>query len=276
MKILVPADFSKASNNAALYAAKFAQKAKAEIILLNVIHIASPPMVQITESIKAQIHSTRISETTQECVHLTNELKSQVRGVPISHTVIIGYPIEDEIEKYASSNKVDLIIMGTKGASGLQKILFGSNAERVINKSSIPVITVPQYSRFKNCNHIVYASDLHDLQSEIKKIIPIAKIFDSSIQILHILPADSTKKIDTAEITNDLIKSQKYQKIALNVIYTDNIIDGINERIADTQADILVMSTHEMGFFEKLYKTSLSKELAFHSLTPLLTLKKLV
>lgn len=274
MKILVPSDFSKSSNNAALYAAKFAKKVNAEIIVFNVVHFEHPPMVQVSGFIEHKIEDIRVSNASQECVLLVNELKSKVKGVQISFKVVPGFPIEDVIENYATTNKIDLIIMGTKGASGLAKVLFGSNAVAVINKSSIPVITVPESSRFNNVKLIVYASDLHKMRSEIQKIIPLAKLFDASIDILHVLPPESKKKIDTVSVEKGLIEKYKYQKISFHIAHNSDMIEGINEFVRGVKADILAMYAHEIGFFESLFKTNFSREEAFHSFVPLLTLKK--
>lgn len=280
MKILVPSDFSQSSDNAALYAAKFAKTVNAEIILFHVVHFEHPPMVQISGFIEHKIEDIRLSNASEDCVLLVNDLKSRVKGVQISFKVVPGFPIADVIENYATTNKIDLIIMGTKGASRLAKVLFGSNAVAVINKSSIPVITVPESSHFNNVKLIVYASDLHKMQSEIQKIIPLAKLFDASIGILHVLPQDSVlsqdsdKKIDVMSIENGLIKKYEYQKISFHIAHNSNIVEGINEFIADVKADILAMYTHEIGFFESFYKTSVSREEAFHSFVPLLTIKK--
>lgn len=274
MKILVPSDFSRTSNNAALYAAKFAKIVHAEIILLHVVHFVSPPMVQVSGLVEEEIEEIRISDASRDYAHLVDELKSKVKGVKVSFKIVEECPIADAIEDYASANKVDLIIMGTNGASGIQKMLFGSNAVAVINKSTIPVITVPEYSRFTGLKHIVYASDMHAMKSEIQKIIPFAKQFEASIAILHVLPSNSKKKIDSDSVKNDLIEKCKYQKISLHIVHNDDIIEGINDFIADTKADLLAMHTYEMGFFDNFLKTSFSREEAFHSLIPLLTFKR--
>lgn len=274
MKILVPSDFSQLSNNAALYAVKFAKKVNAEIILFHVVHFEHPPMVQVFGFIEDEIENIKLSDASKDCVLLVDELKSKVKGVKISFKVIPGFPIAEVIENYATINKIDLIIMGTKGASGLAKVLFGSNAVAVINKSSIPVITVPEFSCFNGVKLIVCASDMHNIGSEIQEIIPFAKLFDASINILHVLPLETKKKIDTVNIQNSLVKKYKYQKISFHIAHNNNIIDGINEFVTDVKADILTMYTNEIGFFEGLFKTSLSREKAFQSFVPLLTLKK--
>ncbi len=273
MKILVPSDFSQSSNNAALYATKFAKKVDAEIILFHVVHFEHPPMMQFSESMEHKIEYIRFSNGSQDCIHLVNDLKSKVKGVQISFKVVPGFPIADVIEKYVITHKIDLIIMGTKGASGLPKVLFGSNAVAVINKSSVPVITVPESSSFNNVKRIVYAAEIPKIESAIQKILPFAKLFDASLNILHVLPPDSKKKINTVNIETDLIEKYQYQKISFHIAHNSDIMVGINEFVAELKTDILAMSTHRIGFFESLFKTSFSREEAFHSPVPLLILK---
>lgn len=274
MKILVPLDFSQSSNNAALYAAKFAKKVNAEIILFHVVHFEHPPMVQVSQSVEHKIEDARLSLASQDVALLVNDLKSKVKGVQISFKVVPGFPIAEIIENYATSHNVDLIIMGTKGASGLPKVLFGSNAVAVINKSSIPVITVPESSSFNDVKLIVCASEMHKVQSEIQKIIPFAKLFDASINVLHVLPPESKQMIDAVSVQLSLAEKYKYQKISFHIAHNSNINAGINKFVVDVKADILAMYTNEIGFFESLFKTSFSREEAFHSLIPLMTLKK--
>lgn len=272
MKILVPTDFSKASNNAALYAAKFAEKVNAEIILFHVVHFEHPPMVQVFGFIEHEIESIRTTDASEACAHLVEELKSNVKSVPISFKIVTGFPIESEIENYAVANNIDLIIMGSKGAGDVQSLLFGSTALGVIHKSSLPVIAVPESASFKGIKVIVSASNMHKIQPEIQKIIPIAKLFDASIDVLHVISPEH-KGSDPAMAKNDLSKKYNYQKISFHIAYNHDIIDGINQYVAAAKADILAMYTHETGFFESFFKKDLVKEEAIHSSLPLLTLR---
>lgn len=279
MKILVPCDFSKISNNAALYAAKFAKKVNGEIILFNVTHFKQLSNVQVGFK-EHEIEDLKFSDASRDCTLLVDKLKSTVKGVQISFQVVRGSPIESLIEDYAVHNKIDLIVMGTKGANGLQRALFGSNAVNVINRNAIPVITVPDYARFNNLKHIVFASDTFDMlkiQPRIQKIILLAELFDASIYILHVqpqYPQDSDKKIDVVKIKDTLINKYKYKKISFHVSHNDDVVEAINDFVADKKTDLLAMFTHDTTFFENIFNTSLSREMAFHSLVPLLTIKK--
>ncbi|MBK8556011.1 MAG: universal stress protein [Lewinellaceae bacterium] len=273
MKILIPTDFSKLSRVAVHFAAKMAKKLDAEIVLLNVIFISAPPRAMVAVKVKA-IEDAMVDNAKQDSIQLVKELKAENRGkLNISYEIIKGYPIEDAVESFAIHNKIDLIIMGTKGATGLTKVLIGSNAASVINNSDIPVITVPEFARFNNLKHIVYATDVLNLNKELNKLVPFAKLFDATIHILHIVSPKSKKKFNTAKTIVDKLKI-KYPKITFHVSVNDDILEGIDEYIADTKADMLTMFTHNLTFFEKLFGKSVTRQMTFHSWIPLFAIKK--
>lgn len=274
MKILLPTDFSKLSKVAVLYAAKLAKKLNAEIVLIHAVFINSPPRAQAALKTN-QILDAMIDNAKQDFVYLTNEVKQEAGNkIGISYKIVKGYPVEDVIETFAHNNDIDLIIMGTKGASGLIKVLIGSNATAVIGNSNIPVIAVPEHARFNNIKHIVYASDMLALNKEVKTLIQFAQLFDSFIHILHIVSSNSKKKIDKIKIQNDLISKYNYPHISVHVSLNDDIVEAIDEYIADVKADLIAMFTHKPTFFEKLFGKSVTREMAFHSWIPLLAIKK--
>lgn len=274
MKILLPTDFSKLSKVAIHYAAKMALKLNAEIVLFHAVFIDAPPKAQT--ALKAQqILDAMAKNAKEDFVYIENEIKKECGGkVKISSHIIKGYPVEDVIETFAEHNNIDLIIMGTKGASGLKKVLMGSNTSAVISNSNIPVIAIPEHARFRSIKHIVYASDMQMVKKEIQALMQFARLFNATIHILHIIPPDSKKKIDKTKIKKEIIAQYKYSHISVHVSLNDDIIEGIDEYIADVKADMLAMFTHKPTFFEKLFGKSITRQMAFHAWTPLLTIKK--
>lgn len=179
MKILIPIDFSKRSKVAVNYAARMAMELEAELILLNVVFLNAPPLASM--SFKS-IEDVLKGHAEIDCVQLISELKEQHKGSwSITHKIIMGNPVEDIVENYAIHNGIDLIIMGTKGATRFEKYVIGNNAAGVISNSSIPVITVPEHARFNGLKHIVYATDMWDLNIEAKALVPLAQLFNSTI-----------------------------------------------------------------------------------------------
>ena len=272
MKILIPTDFSKLSKVAVNFAVKMAKELDAELVLLNVIFLNAPPRAAMNLNNVEEIMK---NNAEIDSIQLINEMKGQYKeSLNISYKIIMGNPVEDIVENYAVNNCIDLIIMGTKGATGLEKYIIGSNAAAVISNSSIPVITVPEHARFNGLKHIVYATDMWDLNIEAKALVPLALLFNSTIHIVHVIEPNSKKNIEIKTITTDLISELNYTKIKFKVVINEDIINGIDEYIADTKADMLAMFTRELTFFEKLFGKSVTRQMAFHSWIPMLTFKK--
>lgn len=273
MKILIPTDFSKLSKVAVVYAANLAKKLSAEITLLHVVYVGGPGRSQT--AVKTQpIEQTLMKISLRDMEKVIKEIRKEVGPeIKITQKIIEGYPIEEIVEKIAGQNDIDLIIMGTKGAGGLKKVVVGSNAAAVIGNSKIPVIAVPRYARFKNIKHIVYASDMLALTKEVKTLITFARLFNATMYLFHVLSGPG-EKIDAAEIKKELIRKYKYPKVSVHISANDDVMEAIDEYIADVEADMLAMFTHKPTFFEKLFGKSITREMAFHSQVPLLAIKK--
>ncbi len=137
-KILIPIDFSEHSLNALEYAKLFAGKFNAELILLNIVEpvvfTADLTMGQVIPSIESELYQ-KSEEKVKELVDSLRN-KFNVRGV-----VKIGRP-HVEIIEFAKDEGVDLIIIGSHGHTGVEQLLFGSTAEKVIRKASCPVLII--------------------------------------------------------------------------------------------------------------------------------------
>ena len=273
--ILVPTDFSRLSKVGVSYAIGLAKKMNARILLLSVINASSS-----TNTLRSwkKLEEEMIKTAQQDADQLIKEVKTEAEGVNISYCSVSGFPIEDMIDKFSVRNKVDLIVMGTKGATGLKKALMGSNATAVINNSSVPVVVVPEKARFRSIKKLIYATDVRNFQKEIRTVAGFAHFFDVSIQVLHVMgKGPSIKKVesDMAWISREkLIRMARYPKIKLHVLRNENIADAVNKFVSDEKADLLAMFTHRLDFYEKLLGRSVTRQLAFHSKVPMLTFNK--
>lgn len=265
--ILVPTDFSKPSKVAVLYAARLAQKINAEITLLAVININTA-----TDAILdwKKIEQDLVDTAQQNAEQLIMEIKEEVE-LKIEYRSIMGFPFEEMVEHTVINDGFDLIVMGTKGATGLKKVLIGSNAAAVVDNSSVPVLVIPPNTEWSTIKHIVYATDMDSITEEVKPIAVFASIFNAAITILHVLPEDSSKKIDGKSLAADLIKITNYKKISFHVSRNNSIADEVDTFVVDQKADMLAMVTHKLDFYEKLFGKSVTRQLAFHTRIPLLT-----
>ena len=139
-KILVPIDFSDYSKNALKYAAQFAKQFNAKIYLIYVVE----PMIYPADFSMGQvaIPSTDIDLHSRAEEEL-KKLSKEIIGGSLQVEILIktGKPFVEIIEA-ASSNDVDLIIIATHGHTGVEHLLFGSTAEKVVRKAPCPVLTL--------------------------------------------------------------------------------------------------------------------------------------
>jgi len=139
-RILVPIDFSGHSKNALKYAIPFARQFRASIDLLYVVE----PTIYPADFSFGQIGFPNVEEElrTRGALELATLVKRQIRGrVPARTAVRTGKPFY-EINQYALESRIDLIIIATHGHSGVEHILFGSTAEKVVRRAPCPVLVV--------------------------------------------------------------------------------------------------------------------------------------
>jgi nucleotide-binding universal stress UspA family protein len=139
-RILVPIDFSEHSKNALKYAISFAQKFKASIDLIYVVE----PTIYPADFSFGQIGFPNVEEElrTRGGNELKNLVKKEIAGNVVSRKVVrTGKPFY-EINQYAIEENISLIIIATHGHTGMEHILFGSTAEKVVRKAPCPVLVV--------------------------------------------------------------------------------------------------------------------------------------
>ncbi len=272
VSILVPTDFSASAKAAAHYAAQLALKMKAKVILLSVVEMDTSEVV-LHNWKKLENQLKRAAKRDLE--KLLKEVKSRAAdGLEISYDIAAGIPMQDVIERYAREKKVDLIVMGTKGATGLRKILRGTNTARVIEHSSVPVIAIPAKATFKQLKKIVYATDLKNVTKEIQSLCAFAGLFQAEILILHTVPAKGRPSRINKKLEPGIIDAAHYSAISYHQVSNDRVSQAISLFVDETQADMLAMFTHELDFYEKLFGQSVTRTLAFESRVPLLVFNR--
>lgn len=273
MKILGLVDFSALSVNAAEYAAGLAEKLEAELVLLHVVFVEGFPRAEMLNS---RLLEKAMEERAQlEGDRLMKQLEQSHKGnVKMKFERLDGYPLEKEVEEYAVRNGVDLVVMGTKGATGLKKVLMGTSATAVIGHSSIPVLAIPEHARFRQPRHIVYASDFSDLRNETARLVGLLGVFNATLHILHVGTADSPEPVDVVEAQERLRSELNYSKLNVEVMSRNGLVESIDRYLEKTDADLLAMFTHEHDFLDVLFGERVVREMAFHSRVPLLSIKK--
>jgi len=139
-KILFPTDFAEGSAAAIPIAADLARKYNAKVYIIHVL-------VDIGRATGWYVPHASTGELAKDMEkgareQLDRVMLEEMRGYPdMERAVLVGSPAE-EILRFAEKNNINLIVMGTSGRKGLDKMLFGSTAEKVVRNSKCPVLTV--------------------------------------------------------------------------------------------------------------------------------------
>lgn len=138
-KILFPTDFSEGAQSALPYAIELARQYGARLYIVHVIYdIAKASGLHVPhinlDKLYGEIETAALKEI-ERCG------LEETRGMDVVRKVLKGVPYE-EIVKYADANSIDMIVMGTHGKKGIERIIFGSTAEQVVRRASCAVLTV--------------------------------------------------------------------------------------------------------------------------------------
>lgn len=273
VNILVPTDFSQLSKSALKYAIKIANKLGGNVTVLHVMTMTRALRISVSEKILSPAHD-MIGSAEAELEVMIRTLSEQYKATtPIKYDVVRGAYFPSTLLREARRLRSGLIVMGTRGATGITKTFLGSNTNSVIEVSHVPVLAVPEKADFKGFRNVVYASDLRNLEEELSILIRYIERFGSTIHLLHIVPPD--EQVDAVESRIEtVLKGFAYKNIITLVLVDNDINAAVDQYVEVSKADVLAMFTHEISFFEKVFDRSMTRKMAFHSRVPLLAFRQ--
>jgi nucleotide-binding universal stress UspA family protein len=272
-KILVPIDFSKPSEYAARMAAKIAKKTGASITLIHLIELPS--------GVSDMGYRSRFS-IPESMLYLrkTKEKVLEFKKSFFSEDLTVAYFIKlnnpfDGIIKYADKIDADLILMGSKGHSKFEEIMIGSNTEKIVRSSKVPVIVVKRDSKKFSLKNLVFASNFKKENKEVfTKFLNFANAFNSKIHLLRVnTPSQFESTFTTEQKMKNFIKEYNLPKYSLNIYNDTSIEKGIINFSRENKADLIALSTHGRSGISHLFSESVAKTLSKKALKPIFTVK---
>lgn len=273
VNILIPTDLSELSKIAVQYAIKIANKLGGTLTLLHVVTIIQPTRASMRLQLKS-LENELVDTAKEDLEIFVKDVSKYLKtDEPLRVKVIKGTSFNDAVKREAKKLHTGLIVMGTRGASGLKKYVLGSNTASVIEVSHVPVLAVPELGEFKSFKNVVYATDLRHTQKELKTLIPYLEKFNSTVHLLHV--TSSLKEVSTLEKKIEaIVKKSGITKVITKVIVNKDIHQAIDYYVNETNADMLTMFTHDINFYEKLFNRSMTRKMAFQSKIPLLAFRQ--
>jgi nucleotide-binding universal stress UspA family protein len=270
MTILVPVDYSKASKVAALFAAGLAKKLNASLKMVHVVQ-ANPSGETLMKLKKLEDELMKIAHEDGQA--FMDEIRKSIRSKKVDVTLDIkaAFDFTKAVNKFAADTDADLIVMGTTGASGLKKVLLGSNAAAMINTATVPVLVVPAQASFSSLKKMVYATNLKHTENEIKTVALFAEQFGARLDVVHIVPKKSPDLPKPEAYAKNLQEITRYKRITFSLMVHANTAQGIDNFVKKQKAQLLVTFTHKLSPFEKLFNKGITRRLVYHTRVPILT-----
>lgn len=271
-KLLVPTDFSDTSKNAARFAAQMAADiTSAEIILINV----SDKIAGGSDgSVLTETRKDRKAILSQALEHVKDEMR-QLTNVKIGCVIEEGSSLVETLSRYARHNGVDLIVMGITGATKIEQILMGSNTLDMVAEEVCPVMIIPPDAKYKKIKNVMLTSDFKNVGTTIPAA-PIKETLDMFKPFVHIVNVDADHYV---EITDEYKKERskledmfKDYQLDFYFIRQYDFLDAVSQFAHDKDIDLIITVPKDHSFLSKLFKTSHTKKLAYHSHVPIVAI----
>lgn len=271
-KILVPTDFSAQAENALRVAAQLAKKHNCEIHLLHVLEIPLHKVDALStyNNLPEAVYFMKLAHKQFEELKEKDYLKDLVL-----HEHVEFHEIFKGVFHVCKKQNIDLVIMGSNGATGFKEMLIGSNTEKVVRTSETPVLVIKnEHKKFK-IKDFVFASDFKDESKQpYKNAIKFAEVLGAKI---HLLMVNTPTKFITSEKANNrmdkFVKAYDFNKHTLNIYNDTSIEKGIMNFSQAIKADLIGMSTHGRQGISHFFNGSVSEDLVNHAKRPVITFK---
>lgn len=271
-RILVPTDFSEQAENALKVAAILARKHNSEIYLLHMMEI---PM-QHTDPANSHSDIPEALFFMKLARKKFEDLMSQdyLKGIPVHESLKADITF-NEIKDSCKEFNIDLIVMGSHGATGLKEMFVGSNAEKVVRTSDVPVLVIKNAHDNFEVSDFVFASDFkNDSKETYKQAVAFAQAFDAKIHLVLVITSSNFMTTHEAETRiNDFISGQKFDNYTITIHNDYTVEQGILNVSKDLNADLIGISTHGRQGIAHFLNGSISEDLVNHANRPVITFK---
>ena len=277
-RILIPTDFSKNALNAARYALDLYTKLNCEFYFLNVFRLTNytTNTLILPEPGSAEYEAAK-GASEEAFIKLLDMLELHHDNPKHSYHTISSFNFLSEAMKQTIDNKdIDLVVMGTQGATGAKGIIFGSNTVNAMEKiRECPVLAVPDELRFSIPKEIVFPTNYKSSFSrkELNYLIEIAKMHNTSIRVVYF-----TKKTTLTEdqekhkqLLNDILQGVDH---SFHTVPDKDVAQGITSFVQSRNSDMIAFINKKHFLFNSIFSRPLVKEIGYDATVPILALNE--
>jgi nucleotide-binding universal stress UspA family protein len=273
-KILVPVDFSVPSLEAVKFAINIASKSKGEVKLVHIVEL--PVLYDSTLMPALSFEEVYYDDMRKSSEKQFDKIKAKLKtdNVKLRSSVAFGNFTAKLLGEIATS-KADLVVMGTHGASGIREFIIGSNTEKIVRQSPVPVIVIKKAQKAEDIKDIVFAvsstEEDEDLVQEIKQL---QDFFKAQLHLVFInTPALFRRDSKTIPELKLFAKRFMLKNFTLNVFNDLNEEDGLKNFAEMKKAGLIAMATHGRRGLAHLMSGSVTEDVVNHIDCPIWTYK---
>ncbi len=273
--IIVPIDFSKHSEFALETAAILAKKHNANILALHMLEISDSLLTKVDSEQKAKtVFFLKLAEKKFKKFIDKDYLKDIMITPIVKH-----FKVFSEISEVAKEHDTDLIVMGSHGTSGIKEVFIGSNTEKVVRHSNIPVLVIKHDPVLMDFEDVVFACDFSE--EAIKPYLDASELFkvlNTNVHLVYVnLPNDRFRSSSEIEkqAANFFKMAEGNLENMKNITYVSDysIEKGILNFANLIGADLIAVTTHGRTGLSHFFEGSISEDIANHSTLPVMTFK---
>lgn len=274
-KILVPCDFSSQSVEAFKFAIALAKITKAKVIALHVTEIP----VYFGASIDVQFRTFDAALLQELDINARKNFAKLLKqhggksAAKVSLSIVLGQ-VTTSIRECITKKKIDLVVMGTQGASGLKEFFIGSNTEKIARFSSAPVVAVRKAAKLTSLKNIVFPVDTNIKQSAalVKKVKELQKLLKFKLNILTVnTPEFFRRDPDVKLALEGFVSKNKLTNCTLNIRSDNSEPKGIIAFADEIGADMIIMGTHGRRGLAHLLSGSVTEDVINRVTCPIWT-----
>lgn len=271
--VLVPCDFSESAVEAFVFGQDIAAASGGDVVVLHVIDIpvtyesafGLPPYAFDVAMMKG------IEETVRDRFNKMLE-KFGKGSSPVRFVTELG-AVAPAVRKVIRSEAVDLVVMGTHGASGAKEFFIGSNAEKVVRTSPVPVLVMRKAVPGSSIRNIVFPTEFDLHKSElIAGVKWLQTFFKARLHLLHVVtPARFKSDYEVKFALNTFAERHALNDFTINYLNDMNEVEGILSFAKEIHADMIAMATHGRRGLAHLVSGSIAEDVVNHVECPIWT-----
>ncbi|WP_339610252.1 universal stress protein [uncultured Planktosalinus sp.] len=273
-KIIIPTDFSENAYNAIAYAMQLLKDEDCTFYLLNtytpVLYNSEYMYYTPTMSLDDIYKSNSVKGLERTKKRIKKEFKNPKHQF---ETLSFFSFLTGEINELVEKKNIDLVIMGTQGATGAKEVLFGTQTIHVIKKATCPVLAIPSDYEFKPLKNILLPSDfsIGFNENQLQVLRYLANLHHSTLHILHILQKNELSENQESG-KHFLSKYFKSVTVDFHLKKGDDIQEVIMKFQKENPVEILSMINNKHSFFENLFFEPVVHKVGFHVNIPFLVI----